>query len=94
MTDKLDGKRWGWGWAIAIGFLVVSSLYGGAYDATIQPVGWGRMGMWHTYMIGGYYLPWGAQRFFAPAHWIDRQLRPDKWADSDATLTVPDAPTT
>jgi hypothetical protein len=85
MTDKPDGKRWGW--SIWVGTpIAVFGAYMGAYYATVQSTGWGSRGTWHTYCVGNYSLPWGAHRFFAPAHRLDRQIRPEQWSDSDTTL--------
>ncbi|HET6329115.1 MAG TPA: hypothetical protein VFG04_30810 [Planctomycetaceae bacterium] len=86
MTDKPDGKRWRW--SMWTGFVVIAlfATYVGAYFATVQSVGWGNVGTWHTYMIGSYSLPRPMHHFFAPAHWIDRKLRPDHWSESDASL--------
>jgi hypothetical protein len=85
MTDKPDGKRWKWPTWIGT-VIALFAAYMGAYFATVQSVGWGSAGTWHTYAIGSYSLPWSVHRFFAPAHWIDRKLRPDQWPESDAAF--------
>jgi hypothetical protein len=85
MTGKPDGKRWKW--AMWVGTpITVFCAYLGAYYATVQSTGWGSRGTWHTYGIAGFSLPWSVHRFFAPAHRLDRRIRPDQWAESDATL--------
>jgi hypothetical protein len=82
-ADKPKQKCWAI-WVVApIAFF---GAYMGAYYATVQSVGWGSRGTWHTYYFGNSPLPWAAHGFFAPAHRLDRQIRPEQWSDSDATL--------
>jgi hypothetical protein len=85
MTDKPSGKLCGWPTWIGT-VIALFAAYRGAYFATVQSVGWGSLGTWHTYTVGSYSLPWSVHRSFAPAHWIDRKLRPDRWAESDAGI--------
>jgi hypothetical protein len=64
------------GYAIA-GVVVLLVLYGGAYLAlsTKTEFGWGESHSFVEYRCGG---EWSVS-FFAPAHEIDRLLRPDFW---------------
>jgi hypothetical protein len=62
----------------AIAFIVaLVLLYGGAYLAmmTYEDIGSGRRIVILEYRFGGE----RAEYFFAPAHEIDRRLRPDLW---------------
>ena len=59
-----------------IAVVVLLGLYGGAYLAMMQRTEFGWFsGL--TYRFGGEHARW----FFAPAHDLDRRLRPDLWRD-------------
>ena len=66
-------KRGGWLACIAAAVLVFGGGYAAAYWWLMEPVPVWRIGHSPTY-------PHPAlENVFAPAHWLDRRIRPDLW---------------
>jgi len=84
MTEKPNGKsHWSTRLLVVVGFLC---LYVGAYYLTVCPYRGFLItgqGPWHSYQIGGHYLPYAAHTFFKPIHLIDRRMRPKTWWTPD-----------
>lgn len=88
MTDKPNGKRCSWlTWIGAV--IALFAAYMGAYFATVQSVGWGSLGTWHTYTIGSSSLPWPVHRFLLQRTGLIANFGPTDGPNQTRALTTP-----
>jgi hypothetical protein len=80
---------------MVVGAAVLLATYAGFYAALLAPAEIGDGGLAHwsgcripAYRAGGRF----AETAFRPAHWVDRQIRPDYWAWHEETCDDPLGP--